>query len=421
MTTTPPVAKDEKTPLFERPGVRPASPRDIVRDSGIGYASNGLIGMIFAASGPVAIILGVGAQGGLSSAELASWIFGVFLCGGILTIIASVVYRQPLGFAFTIPGVVLVGPALGHLTWPEVIGAFFVTALLILVLGVTGLVRKVMAAIPMPIVMAMVAGVFLRFGTDLITSVEENAVVAAPMVITFVLLTAIPRLGKFLPPVLGALVVGAIAVALSGQFQLEGGVPTWFAAPVWTAPVWSVGAMLELVVPLAITVLVVQNGQGVAVLQAAGHKPPVNVTAVACGVSSGVAAAFGAVATCLTGPTNALLTASGEKRRQYTAAIAFGILSILFALFAPGFTTLMLAAPPAYILSLGGIAMLRALQQAFVTSFRGAFTLSALITFVVTISGLTIFNIGAAFWGIVIGYIVSRLMERDDYRKGLAG
>ncbi|HHV21089.1 MAG TPA: benzoate transporter [Propionibacterium sp.] len=417
MTTTV-----EKTPLFERPGVRPASPGDILRDSGPGYASNGLIGMIFAASGPVAIILGVGAQGGLSSAELASWIFGVFLCGGILTIIASVVYRQPLGFAFTIPGVVLVGPALGHLSWAEVIGAFFATAALILVLGVTGLVRKVMAAIPMPIVMAMVAGVFLRFGTDLISSVEGNAVVAAPMVITFVLLTTIPRLGKYLPPVLGALVVGAIAVAVSGQFTLEdGGVPTWFAAPVWTAPVWSVGAMLELVVPLAITVLVVQNGQGVAVLQAAGHKPPVNVTAVACGVSSGFAASFGAVATCLTGPTNALLTASGEKQRQYTAAISFGILSILFALFAPGFTTLMLAAPEEFILALGGIAMLRALQQAFVTSFRGNFTLSALITFVVTISGLTIFNIGAAFWGIVIGYIVSRLMERADYHKGLAG
>ena len=81
----------------------------------------------------------------------------------------------------------------------------------------------------------------------------------------------------------------------------------------------------------------------------------------------------------------------------------------------------MLAAPEEFILALGGIAMLRALQQAFVTSFRGNFTLSALITFVVTISGLTIFNIGAAFWGIVIGYIVSRLMERADYHKGLAG
>lgn len=407
----------EKAPLFERPEGRPAGPLAAIREAKPVNVMNGVLGMIFSASGPVAVILGVGTQGGLSDAELASWLFAVFFFGGVMTIIASLYYRQPLGFAFTIPGVMIVGPALGHMSWAEVIGAFFATSALILLLSVTGLVRKVMSAIPMPVVMAMVAGVFLKFGTDLVKSVQTNAVIAAPMVIAFVILTAIPRLGKWLPPVLGALVVGIVAIAISGQFGLQGPVAHWFAAPVWTTPVWSVQAMLELVVPLTITVLVIQNGQGVAVLQTAGHKPPVNMVALICGGSSAMAAGLGGVSTCLTGPTNALLTASGERSRQYTAALTYGVLSILFGLFAPGITTLMLAAPVAFILTLGGIAMLRALQLAFVTAFKGPFALSALITFVVTLSGLTIFNIGSPFWGIVLGYLVSRLMESGDYRK----
>jgi hypothetical protein len=134
------------------------------------------------------------------------------------------------------------------------------------------------------------------------------------------------------------------------------------AQPVIQAPVWSFAAMLELVVPLAITVLVVQNGQGVAVLKNAGHEPPVNMIAVACGIGAAVSAVFGAVSTCLTGPTNGLLTSSGEKPRHYTGALMFGVLALLFGLMAPTFTGLMLAAPKEFIMVLGGLAMLRVLQ-----------------------------------------------------------
>lgn len=174
--------------------------------------------------------------------------------------------------------------------------------------------------------------------------------------------------------------------------------------------------MVELVVPLAITVLVVQNGQGVAVLRAAGHNPPVTVAAVGSGIGSLLSAAVGAISSCLTGPTNALLTSSGEKRRHYTAAVSFGVLAIIFGLLSPALTQIMLATPEAYILALGGIAMLPSLQAAFVTSFRTKYTWGALITFVITVSGLSILNIGSAFWGLVIGYACSRLLEPADYR-----
>src|SRR5690242_19268240 len=163
-------------PLFERPPRPLPGPRRLRDDLGPIYAANGLIGLIFAATGPVAVILAVGRQGGLSQADIAYWVFGVFFLNGILTVLACWLYRQPLAFFWTIPGTVLVGPALGHLGWPQVVGAFFATGILMLVLGVTGWVRRVMVLIPMPIVMGMVAGVFLRFGTDLVRALGADVV-----------------------------------------------------------------------------------------------------------------------------------------------------------------------------------------------------------------------------------------------------
>ncbi len=390
--------------------------RQIQSDFGSTYAANALIGFIFAATGPVAIILSVGTQGGLSPEELASWVFGVFFVNGLVTLWMTWRYTTPLAFGWTIPGTVLVGPALQHLSFAEVLGAFYVTSALILLLGLSGWVKRVMAALPMPIVMGMVAGVFLRFGLDIVRALHSDVAIAAPMVAVFVLLSARADWGKRLPPVIGALLVGAVAV--SGRFDAAAVGQLTLAQPVIQAPAWSLAAMLELVVPLAITVLVVQNGQGVAVLKNAGHEPPVNMIAVACGVGAAVSAVFGAVSTCLTGPTNGLLTSSGEKSRHYTGALMVGVLAIMFGLMAPTFTGLMLAAPKEFIMVLGGLAMLRVLQGAFVASFGvGKFSLGALVSLLVTVADIGLFNIGAAFWGLVTGFAVSWWMERGDFQK----
>ena len=411
------IGRTARQPLIE-PFARPlAGPRTLRADFGASYTANGLIGLIFAATGPVAVILAVGTQGGLSQAEISSWIFGVFLLNGILTVLMCWLYRQPLAFFWTIPGTVLVGPALGHLSFAEVIGAFFATGALILVLGLTGWVRRAMDLIPMPIVMAMVAGVFLRFGTGLVEALAD-VVVTVPMVVVFLVLSTWAWLGTRIPPILGALVVGAVAVAVSGRFN-PGPTTGWIAAPGLQTPQWSLQATIELVVPLAITVLVVQNGQGIAVLRSAGHAAPVNAVTLACGLWSILAAAVGSVSTCLTGPTNALLVASGERSRHYTAGICCGLLAILFGLFAPLFTTLMLATPPAYIATLAGLAMLRVLQASFVTAFATRFTLGALVTFIVTVSDVTVLNIGAAFWGLVAGLLVSLLLERPHFAESV--
>lgn len=412
MTST---STDERQGRLETPTRPLPGPTELARDFGPRYAANGLIGVIFAATGPVAVILAVGERGGLSQPQLASWIFGAFFFNGVLTVLACWLYRQPLSFFWTIPGTVLLGPALTHLRLPEVLGALLATGALILLLGLSGWVGRVMAALPMPIVMAMVAGVFLSFGIDLIHALVGDLAVAGPMVAAFLVLTLYSALGRWVPPILGALVIGALAVLATGGFSVDEGSTAVIAAPLVQAPEWSWQAMIELVVPLTITVLVVQNGQGVAVLRSAGHEPPVNSVAVACGAWSLLTACVGSVSTCLTGPTNALLTASGQRARQYVAGIVCGLLAIVFGLFAPLFTRLMLGAPSAFIAVLGGLAMLRVLQSSFVAAFGGRFTFGAMVTFVVTVADVSILNIGAAFWGLLAGLATSWLLERADF------
>jgi len=380
------------------------------------YAINAFVAFIFAASGPVAIILSVGTRGGLSESDLASWIFGSFFVNGLISIAFCWLYRQPLVFFWTIPGTVLVGPALDHLSFPEVIGAFLATGLLMFVLGLSGWVRRCMEAVPMPIVMGMVAGVFLRFGLDLVFAMRDDFWIAAPMSAAFLAFNASPRLGKLMPPLIGALIVGALAIAILGTFDPSGAGAFGMAQPKLYTPVLSWRAMVELVVPLAITVLVVQNGQGFAVLKAAGHQPPINAITVACGAGSLVAGMFGTVCTCLTGPVNAIISGSGQKERHYTAGLIVGVLALAFGLAAPIFTRLMLATPPAFIATLAGLAMLRVLQTAFSIAFRDRFTFGALLTFIVTVANVAIFNIGAPFWGLVFGFSLSWLLERKDFQ-----
>ncbi|WP_226344170.1 benzoate/H(+) symporter BenE family transporter [Agilicoccus flavus] len=404
---------------FERPERPPAGPGDPRRDIGPTYVANAVIGLVFSATGPLAVILASGAAGDLSPAQLSSWIFAVFFLNGALTVGASLVYRQPLGFFWTIPGTVLVGKSLGHLPWSDVLGAFLVTALLVLALGLSGLVGRAMRLLPMPIVMAMVAGVFLRFGLDLVSSIQRSPWVAVPMVVVFVLLSVPSRFTRLLPPVLGSLLVGVVAVLATDG--LRSPIELGLAGPLLQAPTFSAPALAELVVSLAITVIVVQNGQGAAVLTAAGHRPPVNVATVLCGLWSLPAAALGAVSTCLTGPTNALLVASGERRRQYTAAVACGALAMVVGVLAPTLVSFMLAMPPAWIAVLGGVAMLKALQTAFCTAFSGGCAFGALVAFLVTVADLTVLGIGGAFWGVVAGYLVTRLLEPADLLAATGG
>ena len=392
--------------------------RRALHDVGPAQFANGLIGFIFAATGPIAVVLAAAAKGGLAPDEIASWIFACFFVNGAISLVMTWAFRRPLAFFWTIPGTVLAGQALTHLSFPEVVGAFYATSLLILALGVTGFAQRALSWVPMPIVMGMVAGVFLRFGLDIVRALHGDPVLAWAMVATFLALSVSATLARKMPPILGALVVGVVLSLVTQRIDAQALGALTLAKPVIATATFSWAALVELVVPLAITVLVVQNGQGFAVLQAAGHTPPANAVTIACGVGGLLSAAVGASGTCLTGPTNAILVSSGDKERHYAGALVTGALALLFGLFSPSFTRLMLATPKEFIMMLGGLAMLRVLQGAFVASFRDRFSLGALASFLVTVADLPIFGIGAAFWGLVAGVVVSRILEREQFATG---
>lgn len=385
--------------------------------TGAAELTNAFVAFLFATSAPVAIILSAGAKGGLSQLDISSWIFAAFAINGVLTIAMSVIYRQPLAFFWTIPGTVLVASALQHLPFTEIIGAYLLTAVLILSLGLTGWVKVIMDRMPMPIVMGMVAGVFLNFGLDWIRSFASDPWLAAAMTIAFFALSIFPAVQKRFPPMIGVLIVGLCVLVASGRTPDMGSMTltTALAKPQFYAPVFSWPAAFELVIPLTITVAAVYTPQGVALLRNAGHQPPVNAITNACGIFSALVAFFGCVSTCLAGPSSAILASSEAKSRHWIAGVSLGILAILFGIFSPLVTQALLATPPAFMATLAGLALLRILQGSFQTAFHQSFSLGALVAFLVTLGGLPLLGIGAPFWGLIFGVAASLILERSDF------
>jgi len=390
------------------------------------HLANALVSFLFACTGPVALILTVGIAGGLKPAEIASWISVAFGLGGVITLTMSLLYRQPLAMAWTIPGTAIVGAGLLKFPYPEIVGAYVVTGALMLALGLSGAFKKIMDWMPQPIVMAMVAGLFLKFGVFAIDGFDKAPIVAVAATAGFVLFSLVKPLGRFVPPVVAALAAGAVAIAILGGFHPREGAAGLLADPVFFVPKFSEAALLDLVLPLTISVVVLQNAQGIGILRMYRHDPPPNTITAVCGVGTVVFGLFGAVCTCLTGPANAIICTSGEPKNHYIGALIWAGFAIVFGLFAPGITSVALAVPDAFIFVIGGLAMLRVLQQSLSAAFGGKFTAGAVVCLAVTVTELipearfALLGIGAPFWGLVFGVVASLLLEPGDFRKPAA-
>ena len=371
--------------------------------------TNATVAWLYAITGPLAILLAVGSKAGFTHDQAAAWIFAGYAIGGLLSIMMSWLYRQPIGVAWSIPGAILIGPVLDHLSFAEVVGASIATGLLIAVLGITGWVRKVMSLCPLPVVMGMVCGVFLPFALKIITGFENDPGIALAIVVAFAVSSAVRAIERVLPPVLAALAAGIVAVIVTGH-----GVPTapvrfGLAHPNFLSPEFSLRALLELVLPLTITVIGIHNPQGFAVLEAANYRPPVNALTLACGAGSILSVLFGSVPICVAGPSNAVMCSSGRAEQRFVAGIVYGLLFLAFGIFAPVAADISSALPIAFIGVLGGLALLRALQSWMTIAFSGNLSLGALTAFLVALSGVSIFHIGAPFWGLVFGAATSWL------------
>ena len=390
------------------------------------HFANALVSFLFACTGPVALILTVGIAGGLKPAEIASWVSLAFMLGAVITFTMSWIYRQPLAIAWTIPGTAIVGAGLLKFPYAEIVGAYVVTGALMLALGLSGAFRKIMDWMPQPIVMAMVAGLFLKFGILAIDGFDKAPIVAVAATAGFVLFSLVRPLGRFVPPVVAALAAGAVAIGMLGGFAPREGASGLIADPIFFVPKFSEAALLDLVLPLVISVVVLQNAQGIGILRMSRHDPPANMITTVCGAGTIVFGLFGAVCTCLTGPVNAILSSSGEVRNHYLGAFIWAGFAFLFGLFAPGIIGVALAVPDAFIYVIGGLAMLRVLQQSLAAAFGGKFTAGAVVCMTVTVTELipearfALLGIGAPFWGLVFGILASLLLEPGDFRKPAA-
>ncbi len=399
------------------PGIR-SSLRDLPKNLTLLTVSHGFMGWVFSITGPMLILLSVAEQGKLSTAATVSWITIGYSVGGITSWILSLRYRQPLTAAITIPGMILVGTALNHVTFPEVIGAYLVTGALLILIGLSGTISVVMNRFPLPIAMAMVAGVFLPFGLNIITAWAKDPWLSIPTTLIFLTISLLPSSTRTFPPILGAILAGLLMAFFTGQthgelFELK------FGELSWVSPAWSLSAVTELSIPLLLSVVAVHNAQGTMVLRMAGYSPPVNAMTWACGFGTVISAVFGSAPTCITGPVTAIISppSAGPSEGRYAAGIVTGTLWLVSALLAPVVVLGKQILPVILINLLAGLALFPVLGNAFVEAFKGKHRFGALACFMVTVSQITLWNVGAPFWGLVTGLTLSMFLEPKDFSR----
>lgn len=388
--------------------------RDLPRAMTAGAFANALAAWLFGSTGPLLIVLAAAQAGNLPQAQVVSWVGAVYFGGGVISILLSLLYRLPIAGAHTIPAAVLVGTALLHLPLNEVVGAYWLSGVVIILLGTSGLVRRVMDWLPMPIMMGMVTAVLLPFGLGIIRGLEQAPLLGGITVAAFLLFSLAK--GLRVPPVLAAIVVGLAAATLLGEanwatFSFD------LARPIWIAPAFTVAAGAELVIPLVLMVIATQNSQGFAAMKAAGYQPPVTAITVSTGIGTMAYAAFGGHPACIAGPMTAIIASpsSGPLSSRYSSGVILGAMWLVFGLLAPAAAAITQIIPASLVYLLGGLALAGPLAQFFHQAFGGRYRMGSLVAFLTTASGVTIFQIAAPFWALVAGTLVSLALERSDF------
>lgn len=409
-----------------REGLRDLPKATTVSTVGIGFAA-----ALFGCSGPALIIYESGKQGGWSDAQIASWIFAVYFFGALLGIILSLNWKKPMAGAWTIPGAAMLGATLGYFSPEEAVGAYFIAGVIVLLVGLSGQLSRLIRSIPTPIMMGMITGALLRFGTGMIQNIIKDPVVIIPALIVALVVEGFRHRGKlkWLPAPVVGIVLGFIIAFFTGSLNLSG-VHFEFANPVIYKPQFSLSAILSISIPLAFMVLFAENVQAIGVLMAQGYDKipkntpvPINAIAILSGIGGMITSFFGGHNANIAGPMTAMSSseeAHPDPEKRYAASFWNGIFFGSFGLIAPAAVSIINAMPRALISFIAGITMVGVLLRGFHGSFgkeaQGRFQWGAFFAFVTAASGITLFKIGSSFWALVIGVIVSLLVESDDWK-----
>lgn len=375
---------------------------------------SGFVAVLVGYASSAAIIWQAAIAAGASTVQIAGWMTALGLAMGASTLILTLWYRAPVLTAWSTPGAALLVTGLQGLTLPEAIGVFIIANALIVLCGVTGLFARLMQVIPHSLAAAMLAGILLRFGLQAFASLHDQFLLCGGMLLAWLILKRMaPRYA-----VIAALIAGAIIALLKGDIVTSSFamVPVW---PTFIAPQFSLAHSLGIAVPLFLVTMASQNAPGVATMKAAGYDVPVSPLIIVTGALALLFSPFGVYSICIAAITAAICQsqeAHPDAEKRWLAAAAAGVFYLLAGIFGSSITGIMAALPASGIQMLAGLALLGTISGSLYQALNHESERdAAVVTFLVTASGLTLCGIGSAFWGLIAGgicYTVLRLARR---------
>ena len=368
---------------------------------------SGFLVVFVSTTGPIAILYQAAAAGKLPIELTNSWLFAVFLGSGLFGLLLTLRFGIPIVGSWASTTTALLVTGLVDHPFSEVIGAYFGASILLMIVGYTGIFNKLMQSIPHAIIMAMLAGVLLIFGTRIFTSTRINPLMGLLMLAVFFL----GRTLKWRAPVLASFAVGLITVIAQSKIDVS---PLNFevVTPVWTNPTFSLGSLFTLTIPIFLVVMTTQNAPGIALLKAVHYKAPVNQIVHFGGTLSLLGAGFGGAGVNLSAMTATIAISPDSDpnpKTRYFAGVVSGVAYCVAALFAGIFSALFGAFPVELTAILAGLALLPVITAALTDALEEKdFRDSAVVTFLVTIYGVSGWGVGSPFWGLIAGIAVHK-------------
>lgn len=364
----------------------------------------GFVAVLVGYSSSAVIVFQAASAAGATAAQTASWIMALGIGMALTTIGLSLRYRMPIVTAWSTPGAALLATSLQGISMPEAIGAFLFSALLITLCGITGWFERIIDKIPLPIAAAMLAGILFQFGVDVFVSMQAQFTLVLLMFAVY--LAAKRFIARY--AILLVLAAGFLFCQLQGLLDFSGFAPS-LVAPVFVAPEFSPSALIGVGIPLFVVTMVSQNIPGIAVLRADGYRAPISPLISWTGIGTLLLAPFGGFALNLAAITAAICTgreAHQDPGKRYLAALSAGFFYLLLGLGGGAVAALFAAFPTEFVLALAGLALFGTISNSLHSAVSDdSMREAAVITFLVTASGLSLFGVGAAFWGLVAGVI----------------
>jgi len=375
--------------------------------------STGFVTFIMVLAVPFPVVFQAATEAGWSSSQIGSWFFAVLATGGLMQLVLTLGYQQPLAAGVSTVATAFLVRALPTVTIEEAVGAYVLCGVIFVALGVTGVVGRYLDAIPQEVVMGMLAGALLRFETDVFQDVVKAPLLAGPAVLAWLLASRFRH--RFIPPVAAALAVGvASALMVSGGGRTT--VALRLTVPDVYQPQFTLNAFFSLTVPLVFLVAS-QNASAIAALWAQGYRPPTNAVTLSTGLFSIAAGFLGAQGVSLGAQRSAVAADESvhpNADMRYGAMIVDALCVLVSAAVATTMVGIFTALPLAVVRVVAGLAMLPVVLQALVRSISGGrYRFGGFTALVIAASNVTLFGISSVFWALVLAPVLSLVLDRD--------